>query len=227
MQFTRTGGCILNERNGSKIPMHRRTESTQSSWVKGVTSDKTITPKIKVFGVRCREAVSPGLKTQIAPSHVVPAANASHGTVAGTAAHHADEEGETAMEGARAVPAPLPSQPTAPELEPPSGTHTPYRAWGLAYESEDAVQSTTQVIDDVPVDCAFFGEHDQTAKLVLILREHQCRWTEALPVHNKGRPRRPRSPVRCRHGPTNGTAETHHQVKSTAIDTGFEKQGSC
>ena len=50
VQFTRTGGCILNERNGSKIPMHRRTESTQSSWVKGVTSDKTITPKIEVFG---------------------------------------------------------------------------------------------------------------------------------------------------------------------------------
>ena len=40
-------------------------------------------------------------------------------------------------------------------------------------------------IDIVPVDSAFFGEHDQTAKFVLILREHQHRWTEAHLVQNK------------------------------------------
>ena len=54
-----------------------------------------------------------------------PVAEASReGPAAETAAHHADEEDETAMEGARSVPAPLPSQPTARELEPPSGAHT-------------------------------------------------------------------------------------------------------
>ena len=54
----------------------------------------------------------------MAPSNVVPAAEASHaGAAAEEAAHLADEEDETAMEGARAVPAPLPSQPTAEELE--------------------------------------------------------------------------------------------------------------
>ena len=35
-----------------------------------------------------------------------------------TAAHHADEEDETAMEGAKAVPAPLPSQPQARDQNP-------------------------------------------------------------------------------------------------------------
>ena len=53
-----------------------------------------------------------------APSHVVPAAEASHeGAAAETAAHDADKEDETATEGARAVPAPLPSQPRVRELE--------------------------------------------------------------------------------------------------------------
>ena len=36
------------------------------------------------------------------------------------------------------------------------------------------------VIDTVSVD------HDQTAKPVLVLREHRCSWTEALLVQNKG-----------------------------------------
>ena len=33
---------------------------------------------------------------------------------------------------------------------------------------------------------AFFGEHDPTAKLVLILREHKCSRIGALPILNKG-----------------------------------------
>ena len=43
------------------------------------------------------------------------------------------------------------------------------------------------MIDTVSVDKAFFGKHDPTAKLVLmILREHKCRWTEALPSQSNG-----------------------------------------
>ena len=38
------------------------------------------------------------------------------------------------------------------------------------------------VIDNVSVDNAPSGEHDQTAKLVLMLREHRCRCTDELPV---------------------------------------------
>ena len=42
------------------------------------------------------------LNPLIAPSHVVPAAEASHeGAAAETAAHHADDEDDRAMEGAR------------------------------------------------------------------------------------------------------------------------------
>ena len=58
-----------------------------------------------------------GLNPLIAPSHAVPAAEASNdGAAAETAAHHADAEDDTAMEGARAVPEPPPSQPKAREL---------------------------------------------------------------------------------------------------------------
>ena len=42
------------------------------------------------------------------------------------------------------------------------------------------------VMDTVSLDFAFFGEPGQTAKLVLILREHKCRWTEAPFVQSKG-----------------------------------------
>ena len=49
----------------------------------------------------------------------------------------------------------------------------------LAAEHDD-------VIDTVAVDYAFFGGDEQTAKLVLILREHQCRWIEALLFQNTG-----------------------------------------
>ena len=46
------------------------------------------------------------------------------------------------------------------------------------------------VMDTVSLDCAFFGEHGQTAKLVLILREHKRRWTEGATCPEQRRPRR-------------------------------------
>ena len=49
----------------------------------------------------------------------------------------------------------------------------------LAAESE-------HLMDTISIGYAFFGEKDQTAKPVLIVREHRCRWTEAIPVLNKG-----------------------------------------
>ena len=42
------------------------------------------------------------------------------------------------------------------------------------------------MVDTISIDYAFFGEQDQTAKPVLVFREHRCRWTEALPVPTKG-----------------------------------------
>ena len=74
--------------------------------------------------------------------------------------------------------------------------HPTYRAWceacvrepGRDADHNRLAVEQDQVIDDVSVDYAFFGEHDQTAKLVLILREHQRRQTEALPVQNRRRP---------------------------------------
>ena len=54
-----------------------------------------------------------------------PVAEASHeGAAAETEAHHADEEDEAAMDGARAVPAPLPSPPTARVMEAYRVAHT-------------------------------------------------------------------------------------------------------
>ena len=60
------------------------------------------------------------------------------------------------------------------------------------------------LIDEVSVECAFFGEYDQTATPVLILPEHQCRWTKALLVQSKGG-----QGVCC---PTNRTVETRIYV---------------
>ena len=122
MQFTRTGGCIVNERNGSKIP-------TQ-------------------------------LKNRV---------HTHEGAAAETAAHQADEEDEAAMEGASAVQAPLPIQPTARELEAHRVAHPPYRAWCEACvrrrrrnaDREQLAAEQFQVIDIVPVDHALCGEHDQ------------------------------------------------------------------
>ena len=42
------------------------------------------------------------------------------------------------------------------------------------------------VIDTGSIDYAFSGEQDPTVKLVLILQDHKCRWTEALPVRRTG-----------------------------------------
>ena len=41
------------------------------------------------------------------------------------------------------------------------------------------------MVHTVSVDYAFFGEHDQKAKLVLILRDSKSRWTETIPVQSK------------------------------------------
>ena len=51
------------------------------------------------------------------------------GAAAEAAAHEAEENPEVGMEEARAVPAPLPNQPTAKEIEAHNVAHTPYRAW--------------------------------------------------------------------------------------------------
>ena len=115
-------------------------------------------------------------------------------SAAETAAHHADDEDETAMEGARDVPAPLPSQPTARELEAHLVVHTPCRAWceacvrgrGRNAGHKQLAAKQDHVIDTVSVDYAFFGEHDLIANFVLILRGHKCRWTETLRVQSKG-----------------------------------------
>ena len=125
---------------------------------------------------------------------MVPAAEASHeGAAAETASHHADEEDETAMEGASPVQAPLPSQPTARELEAHRVARSLYRAgceacvrWrGRHADHKGLAAEQDHVIGTASVGCAFFGEPDLTAKLVLILREHRCRVTEALLVKNK------------------------------------------
>ena len=47
VQFTRTGRCIVNKRNGSKIPLHLKNRvSTLKLWVKGERHDKNTNPKI-------------------------------------------------------------------------------------------------------------------------------------------------------------------------------------
>ena len=85
MQFNRTGGCNLNERSGSKIPMHLKNGvCTFKMWVKSEKHDENKNPMIEELGT----------------AHE------------GTAAETADEKDESAMEDARAVPAPLPSQST-------------------------------------------------------------------------------------------------------------------
>ena len=64
--------------------------------------------------------------------------------------------------------------------------YTPYRAWceacvggrGRNADHQRLAAEQDHAIDTVPVGQAFFGEHEQTAKLVLILRAHRCRWTE-------------------------------------------------
>ena len=124
-----------------------------------------------------------------------PVAEAPHeGAAAVTEAHHADEEDEAAMDGARAVPAPLPSPPTARVMEAYRVAHTLHRAWceacmrerGRNADHKRLAAEQGHVMDTVSLDFAFFGEPGQTTKLVLILREHNCSWTEAPFVQSKG-----------------------------------------
>ena len=73
--------------------------------------------------------MSPRLNPLIAPSHVVPAAEASHeGAAAETAAHHADEEDDTAIEGAMQFQQNFPGQLTTRELGAHRVAHTPYKS---------------------------------------------------------------------------------------------------
>ena len=112
------------------------------------------------------------------------------GAAAETVAHHADEVDQTALEGTRAVPAPLPSVPIARELEAHRAAYTPHRAQceacergrGRNADHQRVAAEQDHAVDTASVDHAFFGEHEQTAKPVLILRAHRCRWTEALVV---------------------------------------------
>ena len=116
------------------------------------------------------------------------------GAAAEAAAHEAEENPEVGMEEARAVPAPIPNQPTAKEIETHNVAHTPYRAWceacvrgrGRNADHKLLAAEGEHLVDTISVDYAFFGEQDLTAKPVLILREHRYRWTEALPVPAKG-----------------------------------------
>ena len=78
------------------------------------------------------------------------------------------------------------------------------------------------MIDKVSVDYAFFGELDQTSKLILILNEQKCRWTEALLVENKrGQDTWVVKPV-ADISATNRTAETHLKIRSRSIDGGLD-----
>ena len=79
--------------------------------------------------------------------------------------------------GAKGVPAPLPSQPTARELEARRAALTLCRACcegcvrgrGRNADHKRLAAEQDHMIDTVSVDNACFGEHDHTAKLVLIL----------------------------------------------------------
>ena len=107
---------------------------------------------------------------------------------------YAEENEEHGFEENRAVPARVPSQPTAREIEAHRAAHTQYRAWceacvrgrGLNADHRRLAAESEHLIDTISIDYAFFGEKDQTAKPVLIVREHRCKWTEAIPVLNKG-----------------------------------------
>lgn len=42
------------------------------------------------------------------------------------------------------------------------------------------------MVDSISVDYCFFGENDERAKPVLVMRNHKHRWVEATPMVNKG-----------------------------------------
>ena len=98
--------------------------------------------------------------------------------------------GSIPMEGTRAVPAPLPTESTARELEALGVAPQTYSAWyearlrgrGRNAGHKRLAAEQDHVSDTVSVDSEFFDEQDQTAKLVLIEREHVCRWTGCASV---------------------------------------------
>ena len=69
-------------------------------------------------------------------------------------AHHADEEDETAMEGARAVPAPLPSPLTPRKPEAHQAAHTHHTELGArdAREEEGAMLITRPIAAELSCD---------------------------------------------------------------------------
>ncbi len=84
------------------------------------------------------------------------------------------------MEDAKVIPAPVPGQPTAREVEAHNIAHKPYRAWcescvrdrGRNADHKRLAAEREHLIDTVSIAYDFFGEQDQTAKPVLIFREH-------------------------------------------------------
>ena len=74
------------------------------------------------------------------------------------------------------------------------------------------------VTDAVSIDCSFFREHDQTAKLVLIVRT-KVSMDRGASCPEQRRPKRAGRKARCRHGATNGTAETYPSgVKAVVME---------
>ena len=73
--------------------------------------------------------------------------------------------------------------PTQEEVQAHAVSHTPYRAWcaacvqgrGRNADHRRLEAERQHLIDTVSVDYAFFGDHDERAKPVLVFREHQNR----------------------------------------------------
>ena len=112
---------------------------------------------------------------------------------------------------------------------------TTYRAWceacvrgrGRNADHKRTTAEQDHVVDTVSIDNAPFGECDQTAKLVLMLREHKCRCVEACPVQNKvGQDVSVVKSVADMF-PRTGLQRSKLQVGSRAIGSGLEEQGSC
>jgi hypothetical protein len=97
----------------------------------------------------------------------------------------AEENDEIGMEDVKVIPAPVPGQPTACEIEAHNKAHTPYRSWceccvrggGKNTDHKRLAADREHLIDAISIDYAFFGEQ---------FREHRGRWTEALAVPCKG-----------------------------------------
>ena len=114
---------MVNARN-SNIPKALEERSLRNQVVGEGSGTRQDTESEEWRAGYARKTVSPRLNPLTAPSRMVPAAEAPHEGTAETAAYPADEEDETAVEGKRAFSPPLPSQPTARELEPLGGANT-------------------------------------------------------------------------------------------------------